>query len=95
MFIFSRSEHCADEFLAQFSIVVYTPTELAQHLQYALLYQEDRSKVLRLQALNATLEQHYDYRTVNLNDLVTVQPMSLWDWMRHHWAPEPASGPSS
>jgi hypothetical protein len=84
----------ADVLTAQFSIVVYNPTELAQHLQYALSYQ-DHDKTVRLQALTATLEQHYDYRTPNLNDLVDVEPTTLWDWMRRHWTAPPPSGSGS
>jgi hypothetical protein len=73
---------------------VYNPTELAQHLQYAVQYQ-DQTKAVRLQALTATLEQHYDYRTPNLNDLVDVEPTTLWEWMRRHWTTPPASGSGS
>ena len=81
----------ANSAAAQFSIVVFNPTELAQHLNYAVQYQ-DRDRAVRLQALTAAAERHYDYRSPNLNSLVDVVPMTLWDWMRRHWTTPSASG---
>ncbi|KAF7953077.1 hypothetical protein EAE96_006296 [Botrytis aclada] len=70
-----------------FATTVIATPELASRIQEAAYYQ-DSARVDRLQELSVTAERRYDFSQGNLNSLVNIQPISFWDWLRTHWAPQ-------
>ncbi len=69
-----------------FHVFDYTPNELTEHLQYALA-SDDHLRVLRLQALVATANRHYDFSQPTLNQQVAgqVTPVTFRDWLARNW----------
>lgn len=70
-----------------FATTIIVAPELEANIQEAAYYQ-DSARVGRLQELSATEERRYDFSQVNLNSLVSIQPVSFWDWLRTHWTPQ-------
>ncbi|KAJ8062416.1 hypothetical protein OCU04_008957 [Sclerotinia nivalis] len=70
-----------------FATTIIAAPALAANIQEAAYYQ-DHAKVSRIQELIATEQRRYDFSQVNLNALVNFQPISFWDWLRTHWAPQ-------
>ena len=72
--------------IAKFAVVSYTPQQLNQSLQDAESYQ-NHTRTVYLQTLMATANRQYDFSSTNLNDVLNLQPVSLWDWLWRHWGP--------
>lgn len=71
----------------RFATTIIAAPALTANIQEAAYYQ-DYARVGRLQELSATEERRYDFSQVNLNSLVNIQPVSFWNWLRTHWAPQ-------
>lgn len=74
----------------EFDTELIEPQYLTDHLNYAMYYEDTNPRRVKvIQELIATEQGRYDFTVVNLNDRVTVQPTSFWDWLLENWSSEP------